>query len=139
MVVIVTLTAARLSITLSSYVRRRPLLFGVVEVLVVRDSFAIVERLVAVLVDGTEMHKNIFASVVGGDEAEPLVTEELDFSRACHDEEMDEVVARTGTKAELKAMAVEKGFKSMKDDGILKVLEGITTLDALSKVVDIHK
>lgn len=55
------------------------------------------------------------------------------------DEEMDEVVARTGTKAELKAMAVEKGFKSMKDDGILKILEGITTLDALSKVVDIHK
>ncbi len=55
------------------------------------------------------------------------------------DEDMDEVVARTGTKAELKVMAVEKGFKSMKDDGILKILEGITTLDALSKVVDIHK
>lgn len=55
------------------------------------------------------------------------------------DEEMDDMVARTCTKAELKAVAVEKGFKSMKDDGILKVLEGITTLDALSKVVDIHK
>lgn len=55
------------------------------------------------------------------------------------DEEMDDMVARTCTKAELKTIAVEKGFKSMKDDGILKVLEGITTLDALSKVVDIHK
>jgi type II secretory ATPase GspE/PulE/Tfp pilus assembly ATPase PilB-like protein len=32
-----------------------------------------------------------------------------------------------------------KGFKSMKDDGILKVLEGKTTIEALSKVVDIYK
>jgi len=55
------------------------------------------------------------------------------------DEDMDEVVARSGTKAELKAMAVERGFKSMKDDGILKILEGVTTIDALSKAVDIHK
>lgn len=55
------------------------------------------------------------------------------------DEELDELVARSATKAELKVLAVEKGFKSMKEDGILKVLEGVTTLDALSKVVDIHK
>lgn len=55
------------------------------------------------------------------------------------DEEMDELVARSATKAELKSIAVEKGFKSMKEDGILKVLEGVTTLDALSKVVDIQK
>ncbi len=55
------------------------------------------------------------------------------------DEELDEVVARGGTKIELKNAAVQKGFKSMKDDGILKVLEGVTSLDALSKVVDIHK
>ncbi|MFA5592362.1 MAG: ATPase, T2SS/T4P/T4SS family [Micavibrio sp.] len=55
------------------------------------------------------------------------------------DEDMDEVVARSGTKAELKNMAVEKGFKSMKDDGILKVIEGVTSLEALSKVVDIRK
>jgi general secretion pathway protein E/type IV pilus assembly protein PilB len=52
---------------------------------------------------------------------------------------MDEIVARSGTKAEMKAHAVEKGFKSMRDDGILKVLEGVTTLDALSKVVAIQK
>lgn len=55
------------------------------------------------------------------------------------DEEMDEIVARGGTKAEMKAYAVEKGFKSMRDDGILKVLEGVTTLDALAKVVAIQK
>ena len=54
------------------------------------------------------------------------------------DEELDEIVARGGTKAEMKAVAVQKGFKSMRDDGILKVLEGITTLEALSKVVSVH-
>lgn len=55
------------------------------------------------------------------------------------DEDMDEIVARGGTKIELKNLAVQKGFKSMKDDGILKVLEGKTTLEALSKIVDLHK
>ena len=55
------------------------------------------------------------------------------------DEELDEMVARNATKAELKAAAIEKGFKNMKDDGILKVLEGLTTLEALSKVIDVNK
>lgn len=53
------------------------------------------------------------------------------------DEEMDEVVAHKGTKAELKAMAIEKGFKDMRQDGILKILEGVTDLDAVAKVVDL--
>ena len=55
------------------------------------------------------------------------------------DEELDECIARSGTKADMKELAVKKGFKSMKDDGILKVLEGVTDLAALSKIVDIHK
>ncbi|MGH1456876.1 MAG: GspE/PulE family protein [Alphaproteobacteria bacterium] len=55
------------------------------------------------------------------------------------DEELDEVVARNESKAELKALAVKKGFKSMKDDGILKVLEGVTDIASLSKVVDLRK
>ena len=55
------------------------------------------------------------------------------------DEEMDELLASGANKAELKNTAVKKGFKSMKDDGILKVLEGVTSLDAVSKVVDIYR
>lgn len=55
------------------------------------------------------------------------------------DEEMDEVVAHKGTKAELKAMAIEKGFKDMRQDGILKILEGITDFEAVAKVVDLDK
>ncbi len=55
------------------------------------------------------------------------------------DEDLDEIIANSGTKAELKRAAVEKGFKSIKYDGILKVLEGTTSLEALAKVVDIYK
>lgn len=55
------------------------------------------------------------------------------------DTELDEIIARGGSKAELRNSAVKNGFKSMRDDGILKVLEGITDLQALSKVVDIRK
>jgi len=55
------------------------------------------------------------------------------------DEEMDELLARGESKADIKTLAVKKGFKSMKDDGILKVLEGITSLEALAKVVDVRK
>lgn len=55
------------------------------------------------------------------------------------DDELDEILARGGSKADLKAKAIEKGFKSMKDDGIIKILEGVTTLESLSRVVDVNK
>lgn len=55
------------------------------------------------------------------------------------DEDLDAVIANGGSKADLKALAVEKGFKNMKDDGILKVLEGITTLESLATAVDLTK
>ncbi len=55
------------------------------------------------------------------------------------DEEMDDLVAASHSKADLKAAAVKKGFKSMRDDGILKVLEGVTDFQALAKVVDLRK
>jgi len=55
------------------------------------------------------------------------------------DEDMDEILAQGADKVELKKEAIKKGFKSMKDDGILKILEGVTDLAALSKVVDITR
>ena len=54
-------------------------------------------------------------------------------------DDLDEIIARNESKAELKNAAVKGGFKSMKDDGVLKVLEGITSIEALARVVDIHK
>lgn len=53
------------------------------------------------------------------------------------DEDMNSLLARNATKAELKEMAKQKGFKSMRDDGILKILEGITTIESVSKVVSL--
>lgn len=55
------------------------------------------------------------------------------------DEEMDDIVANNGTKAQIKSMAIEKGFKTMRDDGMLKILEGVTSFDAVAKSVDIRK
>lgn len=60
------------------------------------------------------------------------VVEILDF-----DEEMDDLLAANATKAELKAAAFTKGFKGMRDDGILKILEGVTSIEAVSRVVDL--
>ncbi len=55
------------------------------------------------------------------------------------DDDMDKILADNASKAELKDMAIQKGFKSMKDDGILKILAGVTTIEALSKVVSLVK
>ena len=52
------------------------------------------------------------------------------------DEELDSIIAANGHKSELKAVARKNGFKSMLDDGILKVYQGVTTLDALTKVIN---
>ncbi|MDD9901651.1 MAG: ATPase, T2SS/T4P/T4SS family [Alphaproteobacteria bacterium] len=52
------------------------------------------------------------------------------------DEELDEVLAAGGHKTEIKKLARQKGFKSMLDDGVEKVLEGITSLEKLMEVVN---
>ncbi|MGQ0527288.1 MAG: GspE/PulE family protein [Alphaproteobacteria bacterium] len=55
------------------------------------------------------------------------------------DDELDELLAKGQSKAEMKSLAIKKGFKTMRDDGILKILEGLTDFHALSDVVDINK
>ncbi len=55
------------------------------------------------------------------------------------DEDLDELLAEGKSKAEIKNKAVEKGFKSMKDDGILKILDGLTSIEAIARVVDVYK
>lgn len=52
------------------------------------------------------------------------------------DEELDEIISRGGNKIELKRKAVEKGFKSMRDDAILKIIEGVTSFESASSCVD---
>ncbi len=55
------------------------------------------------------------------------------------DEELDDVIAAEGTKSDLVRTAKQKGFKSMKDDGMLKVLEGVTSIEEVSKKVNVSK
>jgi type IV pilus assembly protein PilB len=50
--------------------------------------------------------------------------------------EMDELVAKAASRAELLECAGRRGFKTMADDGIQKVLEGQTSVDELVKHID---
>ena len=51
--------------------------------------------------------------------------------------DMDELVARRGTPRELYCMALEKGFKSLADAGMSKIVEGTTSLEEVARVVDL--
>ena len=55
------------------------------------------------------------------------------------DDDLDEIVARGGTKVELRRLAKQKGFKSMKDDGMLKVLDGLTSIVEVAGSIDVSK
>jgi type II secretory ATPase GspE/PulE/Tfp pilus assembly ATPase PilB-like protein len=53
------------------------------------------------------------------------------------DDELDELIASRATTRELLKHAVTNGFKTMADDGIRRVLLGETTIEELSRVVDL--
>jgi type II secretory ATPase GspE/PulE/Tfp pilus assembly ATPase PilB-like protein len=53
------------------------------------------------------------------------------------DEELDEIIAAGGTRATLKAAALGKGYRTMAEDGIAKVLAGDLSLASLARAVDL--
>ena len=53
------------------------------------------------------------------------------------DADLDELVARRATWREIHSLALAKGFKPLSEDGVRRVLEGITTLDEVSRVIDL--
>jgi type II secretory ATPase GspE/PulE/Tfp pilus assembly ATPase PilB-like protein len=53
------------------------------------------------------------------------------------DDDMDELIARRATPRELMSKALEKGFRTLAEDGVRRVLEGITSLTEVSRVVDL--
>ncbi|MBZ0072987.1 MAG: ATPase, T2SS/T4P/T4SS family [Thiohalobacteraceae bacterium] len=53
------------------------------------------------------------------------------------DADLDELVARRATWRELYSLAIAKGFKPLSEDGVRRVLEGVTTLDEVSRVIDL--
>ncbi len=55
------------------------------------------------------------------------------------DDEMDDLIARGGTQGEILRMAVSKGFKTLADVGSSRVLDGTTSIDEITRVVDLTK
>ncbi|WP_298623061.1 GspE/PulE family protein [uncultured Zoogloea sp.] len=53
------------------------------------------------------------------------------------DGDLDELVARRATTREIRQAALHKGFRTLADDGCRRVLEGETSLEELSRVVDL--
>ena len=51
------------------------------------------------------------------------------------DDQMEKVILKTPSFVEIKEAAVKAGMVTMKQDGLLKVLQGITTLDEVEKVM----
>ena len=53
------------------------------------------------------------------------------------DPEIDELIARRATGREIKSHASAKGFRTLADDAIARVLLGQTSLEEISRVVDL--
>jgi len=53
------------------------------------------------------------------------------------DGDLDDLVVRRATIREIRHAASEKGFRSLADDGLRRVLEGLTSLDEVARVVDL--
>jgi type II secretory ATPase GspE/PulE/Tfp pilus assembly ATPase PilB-like protein len=53
------------------------------------------------------------------------------------DDELDELIANRATSRELLKKAIANGFMPMVDDGIRRILQGETTIEELSRVVDL--
>lgn len=53
------------------------------------------------------------------------------------DADLDELIARRATARELSKTALEKGFRTLADDGIRRIREGVTSLAEVSRVVDL--
>lgn len=53
------------------------------------------------------------------------------------DGELDDLIARRATQRELRKAAIAGGFRPLVEDAVRRVLEGITTLDEISRVVDL--
>jgi len=53
------------------------------------------------------------------------------------DSDMDSLIARKAHFDELRKMALEKGFSTLADDGVRRILEGYTSIDEVIRVIDL--
>jgi type II secretory ATPase GspE/PulE/Tfp pilus assembly ATPase PilB-like protein len=55
------------------------------------------------------------------------------------DQKIEEVIVKSAGEREIKVVAIAQGFLDMKQDGILKVVKGVTSFEELSRVIDIEE
>ncbi|MGB7815411.1 MAG: ATPase, T2SS/T4P/T4SS family [Methylotenera sp.] len=53
------------------------------------------------------------------------------------DSDMDSLIARRAHFDELRKMALEKGFSTLADDGVRRILEGYTSVEEVMRVIDL--
>jgi len=53
------------------------------------------------------------------------------------DGDLDDLIARRATQRELRKAAIAGGFRPLVEDAVRRVLEGVTSLDEISRVVDL--
>ncbi len=53
------------------------------------------------------------------------------------DQDIDELIARRATGREIKTLALEKGFRPLIEDAIQRVMDGVTSLSEVTRVVDV--
>jgi type II secretory ATPase GspE/PulE/Tfp pilus assembly ATPase PilB-like protein len=53
------------------------------------------------------------------------------------DEEMDALIARRAHLDELRKLAIDKGFISLAEDGVRRILEGYTSIEEVMRVIDL--
>jgi general secretion pathway protein E/type IV pilus assembly protein PilB len=53
------------------------------------------------------------------------------------DGDLDELVARRATAKELRAAAMAKGYRSLADEGLQRVVDGITSLTEVAREIDL--
>ncbi len=53
------------------------------------------------------------------------------------DDDLDEMIANKAHMVQLKKVAKKSGYKTLADDGVKRILEGITTLEEVGRVIDL--
>ena len=53
------------------------------------------------------------------------------------DSDMDSLIARRAHLDELRDMALAKGFNTLADDGVRRILEGYTSIEEVMRVIDL--
>lgn len=53
------------------------------------------------------------------------------------DQDMDDLIARRASRREIFDLAISKGFQPIAEDGLRRVLDGSTTLEEVSRVIDL--